>query len=661
MWEEMSPYFWAGLVSLVVMFFAPPLGFLGVVGTVAAGGYRFIYLPFKEEQDRAIAAQEKYDREQDWPSVDRFESELRRLKLSTGHPLTDDLIEPAVRALIEFYERQFAKRGRSETAAAEYEQLRGMCRESLVRYAAALQDMGEQIGPAISPFRARLSDLVGYGKRIKAIDELAAPFRTGGAAEKITHSMLYESSHYRLYSLDLRNDGTRYVTEKEFQAVQKKLIADYGEWHAKLITAFDATPFFTARNAMISNIQEAYAPEPIDFREIRFQGQWVLGDSGTGKTTFLSNLIAYDFAKVEKGEASIVVIDSQNELIPQIGRLAIFGPGGTLEGRLIHLEPDPEFPLALNIFDTQTGRFSGLSATDKEILSGGAIQLVRFFLTSIMKAEMTSHMDTVLEHLIRATLSIQDATILTMQELVEPDGYDKLKGRLRIPADEHRWFQTRLYGPDYKQTLGALRARLDGFTANAFFKRMFVNPRNRLDLFTELQAGKVILINTNKGLLKGATELLGRFFIAKLLQATEERMLIDKADRLPVYVYIDEATDYIAEEENIAELINKARKQKVAMVFAAQSESDIRSPRVLAALQRTGIRDVLTAKGWAKRTFSYGYSCEVKVPPADFSRLPQMSSKDQVNLRNAMRYWYTTPHFEPDDEEIVEEDEIRPS
>ena len=162
-------------------------------------------------------------------------------------------------------------------------------------------------------------------------------------------------------------------------------------------------------------------------------------------------------------------------------------------------------------------------------------------------------------------------------------------------------------------------------------------------------------------MLKGATELLGRFFIAKLLQATEERMLIDKADRLPVYVYIDEATDYIAEEENIAELINKARKQKVAMVFAAQSESDIRSPRVLAALQRTGIRDELTAKGWAKRTFSYGYSCEVKVPPADFSRLPQMSSKDQVNLRNAMRYWYTTPHFEAEDEEIVEDDEIRPS
>jgi hypothetical protein len=56
---------------------------------------------------------------------------------------------------------------------------------------------------------------------------------------------------------------------------------------------------------------------------------------------------------------------------------------------------------------------------------------------------------------------------------------------------------------------------------------MFSHPRSKLDLFAEMNAGKVILINTAKDLLKETgTEIFGRFFIAMIAQAAQERAVL---------------------------------------------------------------------------------------------------------------------------------------
>jgi hypothetical protein len=82
-----------------------------------------------------------------------------------------------------------------------------------------------------------------------------------------------------------------------------------------------------------------------------------------------------------------------------------------------------------------------------------------------------------------------------------------------------------------------------------------------------------------------ACELFGRFFISLLVQATQRRT----ADTA-VYCYIDECQDYIANDENIALLLDKARKQKVGFVFAHQRLANIKSPNVLDALSNTAIK-----------------------------------------------------------------------
>jgi hypothetical protein len=383
----------------------------------------------------------------------------------------------------------------------------------------------------------------------------------------------------------------------------------------------------------------------------RFEHQWIVGGTGTGKTTFISAMLMDDLARVAAGEASVFVMDSQNELIPSLANLKIFAPGQPLHGKLVYLEPDPDYPLALNIFDVDKERMAALSSRDRALLESGAMWMVQFFLSSLVKAESSPHQDIFLNYTIPALMAIPNATIFDFKNLLEPakvkggpTGYDRYRqhfGKLR--PDAQQWLAERMHSTELAVTRNAIRARLDGFTSRGLFHDMFSHPRNKLDLFTELQSSKVILVNTMKGFLKSDTEAFGRYFIARLLQAMEERMFVSKGERLPVFAYIDEATDYIAEEENVAELIDKARKQNVALILAHQRLEQIRSANVLDALRSVAIQCQGTKPPLFNIALSGAEPVPVHVTNVRFDQFPHMTKPEYEGLMAQMRERYAVP------------------
>jgi hypothetical protein len=63
--------------------------------------------------------------------------------------------------------------------------------------------------------------------------------------------------------------------------------------------------------------------------------------------------------------------------------------------------------------------------------------------------------------------------------------------------------------------------------------RMFSHERNKVNLYEAMNTGSLILINTDKELLKqNGCEILGRFFIALICQAALERASIDAEERM---------------------------------------------------------------------------------------------------------------------------------
>ena len=300
--------------------------------------------------------------------------------------------------------------------------------------------------------------------------------------------------------------------------------------------------------------------------ERRFEHMHIVAGSGHGKTQTLQYFIAKDLEDVARGDKSVVVIDSQGDLINNILKAKTVPPE-----QIVLIDPeDIAYPVSLNLFSVGQDRLQTYNDLERERLTNSIIELYDFVLGSLLSAGMTAKQSIVFRYVTRLMFHIPDATIHTFRELMEPGGTDKYLEHInKLEGTPRRFFETEFDSKEFTNTKTQVLRRLYGVLENQTFERMFTNPQSKFDMFTELNAGKLILINTSKSLLKEqGTQILGRFFIALIAQAAQERATLPDRGRLPTMVYIDEAQDYF--DQNISIILSQARKYKVGMIMAHQ-------------------------------------------------------------------------------------------
>ena len=125
--------------------------------------------------------------------------------------------------------------------------------------------------------------------------------------------------------------------------------------------------------------------------EVRFEHAHILGGTGHGKTQLLQRMIHADLVAAKADGRSVVVIDSQGDLINKLLRLDLFDPdqAGSLADRLVLIDPnDIEFPAALNLFDAHLDRLADYRPVDRERVLNGAVELYETLFGDMLGAEL---------------------------------------------------------------------------------------------------------------------------------------------------------------------------------------------------------------------------------------------------------------------------------
>lgn len=315
------------------------------------------------------------------------------------------------------------------------------------------------------------------------------------------------------------------------------------------------------------------APMPLKFGyQERFSHMHVLGGSGAGKTTLLQNLILSDLKSDDP--PSLVIVDSQGDLINKLSRLACFDPQtGELADRLILITPkDIHYPPALNIFDVNRDRLGQYDEAAKEQVVAGVIQTFDYLFAGLLGADLTAKQGVFFRFVARLMLAIpetmgRNATILDMLNLMDDAGPYK-KAIESLPPIQRQFFERDFPSKTFAQTKEQIRYRLNAVLENPTLARLFTAPETRIDLFSELNRGAIILVDTAKDFLKGSSGHFGRIIISLVLQAVLERAVIPEAERKPTFLIVDEAAAYF--DGNIDDFLTEARKYKCGCVFAHQ-------------------------------------------------------------------------------------------
>lgn len=404
----------------------------------------------------------------------------------------------------------------------------------------------------------------------------------------------------------------RHTTSKKWVLPEHQENAD----QAELIRAYlGGTPFID----ILTTEVPLYIPEAV-----RFEHTHILAGTGHGKTQTLQFLIAGDIEVAIREKRSVVVMDSQGDLLQTLMHSEYFADP-SLRERFIYIDPqDMERPVGLNLFDIDLSAGSIPSAVARETILNNTVELYDFFFGSLLGAELTQKQGLVFRYLAVLMMRIPGANVHTLRELME-DG-EKFRPYMKTLQGSARiFFETRFFDRAFNETKKQILNRLWGVLSNQSLDRMMSAPKNSVDLFKSLQDGSIVFINTAKDFLgeEGST-IFSRMFVALLGQALMRRAVIAKHERTSTYIYIDEAERIV--DGTLTRMLTQVRKYKGAITFAHQHLDQLEPSIRAGVMANTSIKLAGGVSAKDARALSEDFRCS-----SDFL-LAQKKGRSEANF-----------------------------
>ncbi|MBE7486986.1 ATP-binding protein [bacterium] len=284
--------------------------------------------------------------------------------------------------------------------------------------------------------------------------------------------------------------------------------------------------------------------------EQRTRHLYAVGASGTGKSTFLLNLIRQDLMQGN----GFAVLDPHGDTIEEI--IGYIPPERVAD--VILLDPsDQEYSLGLNIL-------SAHSLQEKDLLASDLVSVFRRLSTS-WGDQMTS----VLANAILAFLeSSRGGTLIDLRRfLVDKDFRARFLPSVEDSEVVYYWLK------EFPLLSGRPQApiltRLDTFLRPKPIRYMVAQKESRLDFRWIMDEKKILLAKLSQGAIgEENAYLLGSLLVSKFHQAAMGRQEQEASTRIPFSLYIDECHHFVT--PSMESILTGTRKYKLSLILAHQ-------------------------------------------------------------------------------------------
>jgi hypothetical protein len=360
--------------------------------------------------------------------------------------------------------------------------------------------------------------------------------------------------------------------------------------------------------------------------EDRLRHFYIIGQTGTGKSSLLKNMIYED---IQAGHGVCMIDPHGSDIQDVLGYVPAermddviyFDPASTDRPMALNmLEYDPKYP------EQKTFVVNELFSIFQKLYGGTPESMGPMFEQYFRNATM---------------LVIEDpetgCTLLDVSRVMSDKSYRDLKiSRCKNPVVVQFW--TEIAGKaggeaSLANMVPYITSKFDVFLANDIMRPIIAQEKSSLNFREIMDGKKILLVNLSKGRLGDINaNLIGLILVGKILMAALSRVDSIGKDLPPFYLTIDEFQNITT--NSIATILSEARKYKLSLNIAHQFISQIDEK----------IRDAVFGNVGSVATFRVGND-DAEYLEKQFA--PTFTAKDIANIDNLHAYVKMLVHGKP--------------
>ena len=298
----------------------------------------------------------------------------------------------------------------------------------------------------------------------------------------------------------------------------------------------------------------------------RTKHMYIIGKTGTGKSTFLENMIVQD---IQNGHG-VAFIDPHGG---SASKLLDYIPEWRLDD-VIYFDPsDFDYPLAFNPLEDP-------GPEKRHLVSDGLMSVFK----KVWPDAFSGRMEYILNTVMMSLLEFPDSTVLSINRmLTDKDFRKRVVASVTDSAVKNAWDELMKWDDKrWSEAVAALINKVGQFSTNPVIRNILGQPKSTFDFRKAMDERKIIIMNLSKGMIgEQNAPLLGAMLITKIYLAAMSRAELSQPvleKTAPFYFYVDEFQNFA--NESFASILSEARKYKLCLTianqFIAQMEETIR-------------------------------------------------------------------------------------
>lgn len=287
---------------------------------------------------------------------------------------------------------------------------------------------------------------------------------------------------------------------------------------------------------------------------------FIVGKTGTGKTTLLKNLILQD---IDAGRG-VALLDPHGDLAEELLDLI---PSWRADD-LVYFDPaDQAFPVGLNLLKS-------VSPERRHLAAAATVSAFK----SIWRESWGPRLEYVLLSAILALLECENVSLLGIPRMLVDEEYRRwVLRQCTDPAVRSFWL-SEFEGYDKRfrsEIIAPLQNKVGQLLLSRPLRNVLGQVRSRIDARYMMDRGRIFIANLSKGKLGAEpASLLGALLVAQFQLAAMTRADTPESERRDFHLYLDEFASFST--DSFASIFSEARKYHLSLTCVTQYLEQIR-------------------------------------------------------------------------------------